>query len=55
MKKFISTLVLLSIFFSILTINVFCLESSNANNKIAYITFDDGPNKNTSKILDILK
>lgn len=25
------------------------------NNKVAYLTFDDGPNYNTSKILDILK
>lgn len=26
-----------------------------ANNKVAYLTFDDGPNANTEKVLDILK
>lgn len=29
--------------------------SDNKNKKIAYLTFDDGPNKSTNKILDILK
>lgn len=31
------------------------LEKGETVKKIAYLTFDDGPSKNTSKILDILK
>ena len=31
------------------------LEKGETEKKIAYLTFDDGPSKNTSEILDILK
>ena len=31
------------------------LENNEEKKKIAYLTFDDGPSKNTCKILDILK
>ncbi len=55
MKKFISTLVMLSIFISFMTTNSYCFQSPISKSKVAYITFDDGPNKYTPKILDLLK
>lgn len=55
MKKFISTLAMLSIFISFMTTNSYCFQSPIPKSKVAYITFDDGPNKYTPKILDLLK
>jgi peptidoglycan-N-acetylglucosamine deacetylase len=56
MKKLISTLIILSAFVSFMKINtVHCLENSKNENKSVYITFDDGPNENTLKILDLLE
>lgn len=54
MKKFISVLIISSIFVSFISINSHCLDNSKNYRKTAYITFDDGPNKNTPEILDLL-
>lgn len=54
MKKLSSLLFALVLFLSISKIDVSCLENTDSNEKIVYITFDDGPNKNTPKILDLL-
>lgn len=54
MKKLISTLIILSVFVSFMKISAYCLENPLLENKTIYITFDDGPNKNTPKILDLL-
>lgn len=35
--------------------NCYSEITSNSNEKVAYLTFDDGPSKNTPLILDILK
>ena len=35
--------------------NYYSEISSNSNEKVAYLTFDDGPSKNTPLIFDILK
>lgn len=54
MKKFISVLIISSMFISLISINSHCLENTKSNRKTVYITFDDGPNKNTPEILDLL-
>lgn len=54
MKKFISVLIISSIFMSFISINSHCMDNSKSYRKTAYITFDDGPNKNTPEILDLL-
>lgn len=54
MKKITSLLILLAIFISCLKVNAYCLQISKTENKTVYITFDDGPNSNTTKILDLL-
>lgn len=38
-----------------LYVDKICPECINTTKKIAYLTFDDGPSKNTDKILDILE
>ena len=57
----ISTLILISL--SLFTFSFFITKTNNESipinttyqaNKIAYLTFDDGPSKNTDKILEIL-
>ncbi|MEG2983329.1 MAG: polysaccharide deacetylase family protein [Peptostreptococcaceae bacterium] len=55
MKKFISTIVILSIFISFTTTIAYCLQNPEFTGKTIYLTFDDGPNKNTTEILDLLK
>lgn len=54
MKKITSLLIILTIFLSCFKINAYCLQISKFENKSVYITFDDGPNSNTPKILDLL-
>lgn len=55
-KKFLS---LTLITFLLIPYNkVFSIDEPNTENpqkKVAYLTFDDGPSKNTPKVLDILK
>lgn len=55
MKKFISTIVILFIFVYFTTSITHCLQSSDFTGKTVYLTFDDGPNKNTIEILNLLK
>ena len=50
--------IFLSSFFIMINIfyyNLNCEVNSNPTEKIVYLTFDDGPSKNTELILDILK
>ncbi|MGL5506832.1 MAG: polysaccharide deacetylase family protein [Paraclostridium sp.] len=54
MRKFSALLIALLLFFSISVIEVFCSQDEDPNDKVVYITFDDGPNTNTPKILDLL-
>ena len=54
MKKFLSVLITSFIFMSFISINSHCLENIEVDKKTIYITFDDGPNKNTPEILDLL-
>ena len=58
MKKFSSLLITLILFFSIFKVNGLCYEvkdsDKNFDKKVVYITFDDGPNITTPKILDLL-
>ncbi len=54
MKKFSTVLATLILLFSISKIDVFCSQDGGSNEKVIYITFDDGPNTNTPKILDLL-
>lgn len=54
MRKFSTMLITLLLFFSILKVDVFCSQDEDANEKVVYLTFDDGPNTNTPKILDLL-
>lgn len=48
-KLFVSTLVCLSM------ISVCAVPSVAASHKVVYLTFDDGPSRNTPKVLSILK
>lgn len=45
------------LFFNLYNLPVYCSSSEENDNlsKTVYLTFDDGPSKNTSKILEILK
>lgn len=68
MKKILKKYFLFLIFLSISTVSCFYFTTLKSNNslketsinteiktqKIAYLTFDDGPSKNTDKILEIL-
>ncbi|WP_195948069.1 polysaccharide deacetylase family protein [Paraclostridium bifermentans] len=54
MKKILSVLITSFVFVSFISINSHCLENTQVDKKTAYITFDDGPNKNTPEILDLL-
>lgn len=54
MKKFLSILITSFIFISFNSYNSYCFYKIPPNKNI-YITFDDGPNKNTNEILDLLK
>lgn len=55
MKKLLTVFIISFIFLSFISINSHSLERINTNKKTVYITFDDGPNKNTYAILDLLK
>ncbi len=60
--KIKKTINILLIFLILINISVKAIDGyrvqdvyANDNNKIVFLTFDDGPSKNTSAILDILK
>lgn len=49
------TLIFQIVFLNVIQCNAEDIMEVNANQKIAYLTFDDGPSVNTNDILDILK
>ena len=55
LRKLIVFLSSFSIIFNIFSYNSNCEVNLDPNEKIVYLTFDDGPSKNTEAILDILK
>lgn len=55
LKNFIIFLISFFTIFNIFSCNSNCEVNLDPNEKIAYLTFDDGPSKNTELILDILK
>ena len=54
-NKFLLCIFKLIIFSTILTFSYNFQAFSDDNKKIVYLTFDDGPSKNTELILNILK